>query len=118
MISVKDLKNFDPVEYLESDEDIAIFLDEAFKSGSAKDIVNALGIPHCKPSCRFFKLLDCRTYFSNGHRSFFAYLKAKIKRKKNLRENILGFVIYFKEGQRSNLFSSVSINCDKPRPVG
>lgn len=44
MISVKDLKNFDPAEYLESDEDIAIFLDEAFKSGSAKDIVNALGI--------------------------------------------------------------------------
>lgn len=36
MISVKDLKNFDPAEYLESDEDIAIFLDEAFKSGSAK----------------------------------------------------------------------------------
>ena len=29
MISVKDLKNFDPAEYLESDEDIAIFLDEA-----------------------------------------------------------------------------------------
>ncbi len=44
MISVKDLKNFDPAEYLESDEDIAIFLDEAFKSGSAKHIVNALGI--------------------------------------------------------------------------
>ena len=44
MISVKDLKNFDPAEYFESDEDIAIFLDEAFKSGSAKDIVNALGI--------------------------------------------------------------------------
>lgn len=44
MISVKDLKNFDPAEYLESDEDIEIFLDEAFKSGSEKDIVNALGI--------------------------------------------------------------------------
>lgn len=44
MISVKGLKNFDPAEYLESDEDIAIFLDEAFKSGSAKHIVNALGI--------------------------------------------------------------------------
>ena len=33
MISVKDLKDFDPAEYLESDEDIAIFLDESFNSG-------------------------------------------------------------------------------------
>lgn len=43
MIDIEKLKTFDPAEYLETDEDIAIFLDEAFKSGSPKHIVSAIG---------------------------------------------------------------------------
>lgn len=34
---------FDPAEYLEDDQDIAIFLDEAFKSGNVRHIVDAIG---------------------------------------------------------------------------
>lgn len=44
MIKAEDLKTFDAAEYLEDDEDIAIFLDEAFKSGNPKHVARALGI--------------------------------------------------------------------------
>lgn len=44
MINISELKTFDAAEYLETEEDIADFLDEAFKSGNAKHIASAIGI--------------------------------------------------------------------------
>lgn len=35
---------FDPAEYLETDEDIAIFMSEAFATGDYKHIAHCLGI--------------------------------------------------------------------------
>ncbi len=38
------LYDFDPAELLETDEDIEIFLNDAFESGNARVIANALGV--------------------------------------------------------------------------
>ncbi|HIU85126.1 MAG TPA: putative addiction module antidote protein [Candidatus Aphodousia gallistercoris] len=38
------LSPFDPAQYLETDEDIAVFLDEALKSGDAGYIAHAVGV--------------------------------------------------------------------------
>ncbi len=38
------LSIFDPAEYLETDEDIAYFMSEAFKTGDYKHIAHCLGI--------------------------------------------------------------------------
>ena len=38
------LTTFDPAEYLETDEDIAVFMSEAFATGDYKHIAHCLGI--------------------------------------------------------------------------
>lgn len=38
------LSPFDPAEYLETDEDIAVFLDEALKTGDSGYIAHAVGV--------------------------------------------------------------------------
>ena len=42
MIDVNSLKTFDAADYLETDEDVAIFLDEAFQSDNARHVITAL----------------------------------------------------------------------------
>lgn len=44
MIDIDSLPEFDPSEHLDDDEAIAIFLDEAFKSGNPIHIAHAIGI--------------------------------------------------------------------------
>lgn len=44
MIDASCLKTFDPVEYLDSEEGIRIFLSDAFETGDPKYISKALGI--------------------------------------------------------------------------
>ncbi len=38
------LSPFDPAQYLETDEDIAVYLDEALKTGDAGYIAHAVGV--------------------------------------------------------------------------
>lgn len=38
------LTTFDPAEYLETEEDIALFMNEAFAAGDYKHIAHCLGI--------------------------------------------------------------------------
>lgn len=44
MIDIDKLEIFDASKFLETDEDIAVFLDEAFNSNDIKHIAHALGI--------------------------------------------------------------------------
>lgn len=44
MTKINELKTFDPVEYLDSDDAVRVFLDDAFETGDPKYIAKAIGI--------------------------------------------------------------------------